>query len=155
MSTAPTPQYLCAIGTALLLFSACGRVAEGTKNALNKGGEIAGTAATEVVEGMASGMEKTWSIDVQLSPDLKERGLSLGKTMVEADSAGKDNILVLYVIAAQDFSGPVTAVAIDKEGREYGRAGSDLHLPANGADYYTLRFQGRTDLERKTRIELR
>ncbi len=150
-----TPRSLCPIGITLVLLASCGRVAEGTKNALNKGGEIAGTAATEVAEGVASGMEKTWSIDVRLSPELQQRGLSLGKTMVEADSAGKDNVLVLYLIAAQDFSGPVTAVAIDKEGREYGRASSELHLVANGADYYTLHFQGRTDLERKTRIELR
>lgn len=138
-----------------LLLAACGRVSEGTKSALNKGGELAGAAATEVVEGMTTGVEKTWNIDVQLSPDLQQRGLSLGKTMVEADSAGKDNILVLYVIAAQDFSGPVTAVAIDKEGREYGRAVGELMLAANGAEYYTLHFQSRTDLERKTRVELR
>jgi len=144
----------CTVGIALILLVSCSRVAEGTNSALNKGGEIAGTAATEVAEGVASGMEKTWSIDVRLSPELQRRGLSLGKTMVETDSAGKNNILVLYVIAAQDFSGPVTAVAIDKEGREYGRANSELHLVANGADYYTLHFQGRTDLERKTRIEL-
>lgn len=149
------PTYCCALGIALILLAGCGRVAEGTKNALNKGGEIAGTAATEVAEGVATGMAKTWSVEVGLSPELKQRGLSLGKTMVEADSAGTDNILVLYVIAAQEFNGPVTAVAIDKEGREYGRAVGEVRLAANGADYFTLRFQGRTDLERKTQIELR
>ncbi|MBX2972660.1 MAG: hypothetical protein KF797_06125 [Flavobacteriales bacterium] len=138
-----------------LMLAACGRVTEGTKNALNKGGEIAATAATEVAEGLATGVEKTWNIDVRLSDELQQRGLSLGKTMVEEDSAGTDNILVLYMIAAKDFSGPVTAVAIDKDGREYGRASSELSLAANGADYYTLHFQSRTDLERKTRIELR
>jgi len=134
---------------------ACGRVADGTKSALNKGGEFAGAAATEVVEGMATGVEKTWSIDVALSDELKAKGISLGKTMVEEDSMGTDNVLVLYVISANDYSGPVTAVAIDQQGREYGRASADLKLAANGADYFTLRFQSRTDLERKSRIELR
>lgn len=143
-----------ALGLIGVLSVGCGRVAEGTKEILNKGGEVAGTAATEVVEGVASGMEKTWNIDVQLSSELRQRGLSLGKTMVEADSAGRDNILVLYVIAAQGFNGPITAVAIDKEGREYGRATGELQLQAQGADYFVLHFQSRTDLERKTRVEV-
>lgn len=140
---------------AALTFAACGRVAEGTKDALNKGGEMAGTAATEVIEGVATGVEKAWAIDVDLSEELKAKGLSLGKTMVEEDSTGTDNVLVLYVISAGDFNGPVTAVALDQDGREYGRASAELKLAANGADYFTLRFQSRTDLERKSRIELR
>ncbi len=140
---------------AVLALTACGRVAEGTKDALNKGGEIAGTAATEVIEGVTTGVENAWAIDVGLSEDLKAKGLSLGKTMVEEDSAGVDNVLVLYVISANEFSSPVTAVALDQDGREYGRASAELKLAANGADYYTLRFQSRTDLERKSRIELR
>ena len=154
MNTGPFPQHLVMAGIAVWFLAGCGRVAEGTKSVLNKGGELAGTAATEVAEGVATGMEKTWSIDVRLSPELQHRGLSLGKTMVEADSVGTANVLVLYVIAAQGFSGPVTAVAIDKEGREYGRASTELQLTTNGANYFTLRFQSRTDLERKTRIEL-
>lgn len=144
-----------AILLASVALSACGRVADGTKSALNKGGELAGAAATEVVEGMATGVEKTWSIDVALSEELKAKGISLGKTMVEEDSAGIDNVLVLYILSSSDFTGPVTAVALDQEGREYGRATTELALAANGADYFTLRFQSRTDLERKSRIELR
>lgn len=144
-----------AILLASVALTACGRVADGTKSALNKGGELAGAAATEVVEGMATGVEKTWSIDVALSEELKAKGISLGKTMVEEDSAGTDNVLVLYIIASSDFTGPVTAVALDQEGREYGRATTELALAANGADYFTLPFQSRTDLERKSRIELR
>lgn len=140
---------------AVVALASCGRVVDGTKGVLNRGGELAGAAATEVVEGVTTGVEKTWSIDVQLSDDLRQRGLSLGKTMVEEDSAGMDNILVLYIIASKDFHGPVTAVAIDKEGREYGRASAEVGLAANGADYFTLRFQSRTDLQRKSRIDLR
>lgn len=132
----------------------CGRVAEGTKGALNKGGEIAGVAATEVVEGLASGVEKTWNLDVELSERLLDQGLSIGKTMVEPDSAGTDNVLVVYVVASREFNGRITAVAFDETGLEYGRAASDMQLAANSADYYTLRFQSRTDLERKSRVVL-
>ncbi|HRH39705.1 MAG TPA: hypothetical protein PK760_15250, partial [Flavobacteriales bacterium] len=82
---------------AAVLFAACGRVAEGAKGALNKGGEIAGTAATEVIEGVTTGVEETWNLDVVLSDELKAKGLVLGKTQVESDSAGMDNRLIVYV----------------------------------------------------------
>lgn len=146
----PAAALLC-----LPLLAGCGRVVDGTKGVLNKGGELAGAAASEVVEGVTTGVEKTWSIDVRLSDDLRQRGLSLGKNIVEEDSAGRDNVLVLYVIAEREFSGTVTAVAIDKDGREYGRASTLINLAAGAADYHTLRFQSRADLERKTRVELR
>ncbi|MBK9147008.1 MAG: hypothetical protein IPM12_04200 [Flavobacteriales bacterium] len=136
------------------VLAGCGRVAEGTKGALNKGGEIAGTAATEVVEGLASGVEKTWSVDVKLSEQLVDQGLSLGKTLIESDSAGNNNVLVVYLKAAKPFEGTVTGVAFDEQGLEYGRCATALNLAPNTADYYTLRFQGRTDLERKSRVVL-
>lgn len=138
-----------------LLLTACGRMAEGTKDALNKGGEFAGSAATEVVEGVTSGVEKSWSIDVALSDELKAQGLSIGKTQVEADSAGVDNQLIVYIGTDKAFSGALSAVATDEEGREMGRSGLQIDLAAGNADYFTFKFQARTDLERKSRVVLR
>lgn len=138
----------------LLLLTACGRMAEGTKDALNKGGEFAGSAATEVIEGVTTGVEKSWSIDVVLSDELKAQGLTIGKTQVEADSAGMDNQLIVYIGSDKAFSGAVSAVATDEEGREMGRSGLQIDLAAGNADYFTFKFQARTDLERKSRVVL-
>ncbi len=143
------------IGWAAVALMACNRVSEGTRSALNKGGELAGAAATEVIEGVTTGVEKSWSIDVRLSDELKAKGLSLGKTVVQADSAGRDNQLVLYLIAGMDFDGPLTAVAFDQDGREFGRARMELKLAGGDADFRTFRFQALTDLERKSRVEVR
>ncbi|MBK6829451.1 MAG: hypothetical protein IPG92_01315 [Flavobacteriales bacterium] len=146
----------------LLLFVAlivvafgCGRVVDGTKDALNKGGELAGSAATEVIEGVTSGVENTWSLDVQLSDELKSRGLAIGKTQVEADSAGMGNMLILYLSAERAFADTLQALAVDEDGREMGRSALVLDLSAGSADYHTLKFQSRTDLERKSRVEIR
>lgn len=146
----------------LLLFVAiiivalgCGRVVDGTKDALNKGGELAGSAATEVIEGVTSGVENTWSLDVQLSDDLRSRGLAIGKTQVEADSAGMDNMLILYLSAERAFADTLQAIAVDEDGREMGRSALVLDLSAGSANYHTLKFQSRTDLERKSRVEIR
>jgi len=139
---------------ALLSFASCGRVKEEARDALNKGGELAGSAAGEVIEGMATGVEETWSVDVQLSDALKARGLTLGKVQVEADSAGRDNRVILYCASSLPFQDTLYALAFDQDGREMGRASVVIDLPPNGADVHMLRFQALTDLERKSRVVL-
>ncbi len=139
---------------AALLLVGCGRVKEEARDALNKGGELAGSAAGEVIEGVATGVEETWSVEVQLSEAVKARGLSLGKVQVESDSAGRDNRVILYCSASQPFQDTLNALAFDKDGKEMGRASVVIDLPANGADFHTLRFQSLTDLERKCRVLL-
>ncbi len=133
----------------------CGRVVDGTKDALNKGGELAGSAATEVIEGVTTGVQQTWSVDVQLSDALKANGLTVGKTVVESDSAGNDNVLVVYFGSDRALNDTLYAVAVDEEGREMGRSSAPVALAAEAADYFTFRFQARTDLERKSRISIR
>lgn len=133
----------------------CGRVVDGTKDVLNKGGELAGSAATEVIEGITTGIEDTWGLEVLLSDELKARGLSVGKTQVESDGAGKDNLLVVYLSAERTFKDTLRAIAVDEEGREMGRSMLVLDLPAGGADHHVFKFQTRTDLERKSRVMVR
>jgi len=132
--------------------SSCDWAGEKTKNALNKGGELAGSAATEVIEGVTTGVEETWSVEVRLSEGLKAQGLAIGRTQVESDSADRDNRLIIYLSAKSSISDTLTATAFDQEGVEMGRAHLLLHLPASSADYHTFVFQSRTDLERKSRV---
>jgi hypothetical protein len=137
------------------ILSACNWAGETTKNALNKGGELAGSAATEVIEGVTTGVENSWSVDVQLSEALKGRGLKLGKTMCESDANGRDNKLVVYFSTDAAFTDTLTAIAFDQSGSEMGRTQVVLALPVHGADFATLQFQAFTDLERKSRVEIR
>lgn len=132
----------------------CGRVADGTKEALNKGGELAGSAATEVIEGVTSGVEKSWGIEVQLSAALRAHGLAVGKVLVEPDSAGQENRLVVYLSTSAALQDTLQAIAVGQDGLESGRASAIVSLPANGADYIVFRFQSRTRLERKSRVTL-
>lgn len=138
----------------LSVFS-CGRVADGTRTALNKGGEMAGSAATEVIEGVATGVEKSWALNVQASEALRTRGLGIGKTSVETGAAGNDNRLIVYLTSETAFTDTIDAVAFDQDGIEMGRARAFVQLSPNGADYFELTFQDRTDLERKCRVDLR
>jgi hypothetical protein len=132
----------------------CGRVRDEAREALNKGGELAGSAAGEVMEGVATGVEESWSIDVQLSEPLKARGLALGQVQVLADSAGRDNRVVVYCSTTAAFTDTLDAMAYDKQGAEMGRASRPLTLAAGAADHLSFQFQPLTDLERKCRVVL-
>lgn len=133
----------------------CGYVSEGTKKALNKGGELAGTAATEVVEGVATGVEETWDVAVELSPAHSAAGLVIGTTSVEADEEGRQNRLVVYLSTSGAVHDTLTAIAYDKRGAEMGRTTQVITMAANTGDHIVLSFQPRTDLGRKCRVEIR
>ena len=139
----------------MTVLSGCQWAGEQTKHALNKGGELAGSAATEVVEGVTSGVERTWKVDVRLSDALRAKGLVLGKTIVESDSSGRNNRLVLFLSTENAFRDTLTAIAMDEDGLEMGRVAVPLTLAAGSGDHYTIQFQSFTDLERKGRVELR
>lgn len=151
MEQRTTILLLCAI----LLLGGCDWAGKKTKQALNKGGELAGSAATEVIEGVTTGVERTWKVDVRLSSDLQDRGLILGKTQVMGDEQGRDNRLVVYLSTEQGLSDTLSAIAFDKDGLEMGRTQLVLEAAANTGDHYELQFQERTDLERKSRVEIR
>lgn len=136
----------------LFLVIGCGRVKDEARDALNKGGELAGSAAGEVLEGVTTGVEETWSVDVTLSDALKARGLALGQVQVQAGEEGRDNRVVVYCSATTAISDTLQARAFDKEGKEMGRAAVPVVLAAGGADHLVLQFQSLTDLERKCRV---
>ena len=78
-------RSILVVACVTLMLCACDRAKQGARNALNSGGELAGQAATEVIEGVTTGVEQTWKVDVRLSPVLLQQGVALGKTVVESD----------------------------------------------------------------------
>lgn len=135
--------------------ASCTCAGEQAKRALNKGGELAGSAATEVVEGLASGVEATWKVDITLAPELGERGLIMGKTRVERGESGRENTVVIWLATEQGFRDTLTAIAYDKDGLEMGRARVGVGIEPGMGGYHTILFQEQTDLERKGRVLVR
>lgn len=139
----------------VVLLCSCQRAKEGAKEALNTGGELAGKAASEVLEGVKTGVEETWSVNVRLSPELLSKGVSLGKVSVEGDSLGNDNLLVVYLTNAQALHDTLSVLAFDKDSLEMGRATVPVNAEAGSGAYYEVRFPSRTDLERKSTVFIR
>lgn len=139
----------------LFLMSGCDWAEHKTKQVLNKDGELAGSAATEVIEGVTTGVERTWKVEVQLSDALRGQGLQMGKTVVFSDAQGRSNRLKVYLSTDVGMQDTLSAIAFDKDSLEIGRSTMIVNAAPNSGDHYELQFQEDADLERKSRVLIR
>jgi len=138
-----------------LLAISCEGVKQKTKETLNKGGETVGETATEFLEGVSEGIDKTLQCEIILSQALQDNGLHTGKFSIENSAAGgENNMLVLYIIFDKDFKATITAKAFDKKGLEIGRSKLAVEGKAGDAGYFDFAFDKRTYLEVKSKINL-
>ena len=139
---------------ALSLALSCSDVKEKTKNTINKGGEVVGETATEFIEGVTEGVDRTLDSKIVVSEGLKSQGIGTGKFYIESDSLGKDNKLVIYLITEKDFKGSLIFKVLDKKGLETGRKAVTLNRKAGEAAYQDITFDQRTDIEVKSTIQI-
>lgn len=142
-----------AIGLFALMACSCGDVSEKAKETINRGGEVVGKTATEFIEGVSEGIDKTLECEIVLSPELAAKGLKTGKFSIETDSTGgHNNMLTLYIIFEKGFKEAVTVKAFDKKGLEIGRSKVLVKGKAGDATYYDFKFDRRTYVEVKSKL---
>ena len=138
--------------TILMLFS-CERVKNKTQETINAGGEAVGQSATEFVEGVSEGIDKTLEAKVKLSPNLINKGLSTGKfEITDNPLGGNDNLLTLYLIFDKDFDGILRVKVFDKNGLETGRAKLEVKGIKGDANYSDFTFGNRVEIEARSLI---
>jgi hypothetical protein len=148
-------KNILALIVIFMLFSCGEQVKEKTQETLNKGGEMVGETATEVLEGIREGMDQSLECELILSDPLKQDGVSAGKFEVVSDSmGGTNNVLTAYLIFNKDFSDTIHAKAFSKKNLEIGRSRVVVSAKAGDAGYYDFNFDKRTYIEVKSRIEL-
>lgn len=133
------------------LFS-CQKVTDTAKETVNKGGETVGQTASEFVNGVAKGIDKTYLPELVISEDLKTKGLKSGKYMIGRDTSGSDNMLSVYLIFDKDLKTELKAKAFDANGLEIGRAKTTVDKKAGEATYYDFHFDKRTVMEAKSKL---
>ncbi|MFZ4400009.1 MAG: hypothetical protein ACOYO1_08255 [Bacteroidales bacterium] len=134
---------------------ACDRVKDKTKEVINKGGETVGKGATEFIEGVSEGVDKTLKCEIILSERLKTKGLQTGKFSINNDStSGKNNLLTLYLIFEKNFKETISIKAFDKNGLEIGRVKKAVFGKAGEAKYIDFCFDKRTYIEVKSKINI-
>jgi hypothetical protein len=137
----------------LITFFSCNKVSEKAQETINKSGELVGKTATEFVEGVSEGMDRSLDCKIVLSQDLLKIGLKTGKFYIENDSElNKDNKLVVYFIFDKDVNKKITAKIFDKKNLEMGRCNIVLKGKKNEAKFFDFVFDPRSKIEVKSNI---
>jgi hypothetical protein len=131
----------------LFMVLSCERVKNKTQETINAGGEAVGKSATEFVEGISEGIDKTLEAKVKLSPSLLKSGLSTGKfEITDNPLGGNNNLLTLYLIFDKDFDGILRVKVFDKNGLETGRAKLEVSGIKGDANYFDFTFNKRVNM---------
>ncbi len=135
-----------------LTIISCDDVKEKTKNSINKSGETIGKTTTEFIEGVGEGINQTFSVDIQISKELSNKGMQTGAYSIEESASGVPNIFTLYLIFNQNFKEKILMKAYDKNDLEIGRVKTEVNGKKNEADYYDFIFNTRTKLKNNGRL---
>ena len=138
----------------LLMLSLAACNSSSVKEKLNKAGDIAGQATGEFAQGVEKGIKKAFDVNIQLPENLREKGITFGKSTVSNDSTGTDNLLTVYVIFNRGFSGTLTARAFDNNDKEMGRATVQVDGKENEARFVEFHFDRRTNIDNDSRLIL-
>jgi hypothetical protein len=111
-----------------------------------------GQSAAKVVSGLKTGIEKVAKINIELSENLKTRGLSLGKTKLDSKNGGRHNMLNVYVIFDKKINKNVIVKVFNNQNEEIGRTKSLISGDAGEAKYFDFIFDKRTNIDRDFKI---
>lgn len=111
-----------------------------------------GQSAAKVVSGLKTGIEKVTKINIELSENLKTRGLSLGKTKLDSKNGGRHNMLNVYVIFDKKINKNVVVKVYNNQNEEIGRTKSLIAGDAGEAKYIDFIFDKRTNIDRDYKI---
>ena len=137
-----------------LILGSCDWTRNKAKDSLHKGGEIVGKAGSEVVDGVAKGVEESFANLVETSTGITSNGIRLGQVKVYGTDSTTDNIVSVYLIFDKRFAGRMTAKAIDNNGLEFGRASMDIAADSGQAKFVDFVFDKRTNIDRNDRVKL-
>lgn len=148
-------HLIIAILTSCLVLTSCDGVSDKTKEAINKGGETVGKTATEFIEGVTQGVDKTLQCKVVVSSDITARGIKQGKFTIEnGPDGGHNNCFRIYFIFDKDFDDMMLVKAFDKNGLEFGRVKLPVKGKAGDASFFDFVFDPRSAIEVKSVIEI-
>ena len=138
--------------TFFVILNACS--SRSVKEKINQAGDVTGQAVGEFASGVSSGMGKAFDVKVSLSENLKDKGISFGKTTVSSDSGATDNLLTAYLIFEKDFNESLTAKAFDSKGAEMGRVTINAAGKKGDAKYFEFHFDKRTNIDYDSKLTI-
>lgn len=145
-----TINFLCVF--ILMIAASCNWAKDKAKDAANKTGEAVAKTGSEFADGVAKGIQKTFSNEVTVSDNLRTIGLKTGKIIIASTDTTTDNILSVYLIFDKDFNQQLSIKVFDEQGLEYGRTTQLISAKAGEAKYVDFIFDKRTNIDGKGKI---
>ncbi len=137
-----------------ILFSTCLSLAACSSESVNNIGKKAGETAGEFFEGAGKGAEN--ALDIKLVPgkSFASKGIEIGKTTIDDNENGNDNVLVVYLIFNANFKGNLTSKAFDDKNLEFGRATTLVEGKKGEAKFVEFIFDARTNIDAKNTLTI-
>ncbi|MGB0775262.1 MAG: hypothetical protein ACPG32_10335 [Akkermansiaceae bacterium] len=125
-----------------LLSAACLALSSCDKDSAENAGNNLGQAVTDFTSGVGKGVDEKMSVNVTLSDELKNKGLS--HTTAKGLGLGTSGITV-YIIAKEEIKTSLIAKALNEDGQEIGRATTAVMFTADDAQYIKFNFNEEMD----------
>jgi hypothetical protein len=124
------------------------------ENTITNTGKSLGRGSAQFFKGIREGVDKTLNCQIELSDNLKNKGLSTGKFLINQSKGASDNVLSVYFLFNKKINRKVFIRVYDRKGREYGRTSSVVEGNAGNANYVDFVFNSRTEIEAKSKFSL-
>ena len=127
----------------MLIFS-CGK--KDDESLAKKTGSKVGETLTDFASGMGKGIDKQMTVDVELSKEMIDMGIS--KTISKGlglDSSGKG--ITVYLISEKAIESKLVAKAVTDDGMEIGRSTIEISMADDDAKYATFIFDDEMDTQ--------
>ncbi len=121
---------------------------------INKVSEQVGESGGELIKSVSTGVDKAFDVKIDLSANLKEQGLTLGKVTLGNDSGGTDNKVSAYLIFTKDFKGTLVMKAFDNKNLEMGRVKIDIDMKKDDAKFFDFLFDTRTNIDTDSKLTI-
>lgn len=122
---------------ALLLAASLG--CGGEQGRAKKAGRRVGETVTDFAQGIGSGIDKRLEVEVELSPNVIDLGLT--KTVAKTTGIdGNKKGITVYLLSQRPITGRLVAKALNAEGAEIGRSPADVEFTPDDAKYVTFEF---------------
>jgi len=126
--------------------------AQKVESVIDSGAQAVGKTATDVVNSIDKGITKSSKLNITLSDDLKNSGLSSGKYYFRNGAEGNENVVSLYLITDKPIDRELHAKLFDKKGVEMGRAKLSIKQKPGDAAYHDFVFDPKIVFEYQSKL---
>ena len=145
-------KHLTSFVLLLSVLTSCNQVKDSAKDVINEGGEIVGKSIGEFGKGFTEGIDETFEVKIEVTEELKSKGIQLGKIDFDDDSLGTDNVLSVYIITNKLFNDTLSIKIFDQNHLEMGRSFMELSAESGQANFYDFHFDQRSNIDSDSKI---